>query len=419
MSDGNLDKKALRDARKTLLRYMEWAAPVKGRLAFRGQANAEWLLTAGAYRRLRKEMAAHPYAAHSLFVGYLYERTHEARMRFSNHGEKEALEIMAQLQHYGAATGLIDFTESALVALWFACGDPYEKTGKVFAIRLDDAEKIKEIRTRDGLQGALDVFFGTENPEKLFAWRPGDSNARMLTQQSLFVFGAPQVEGTFLALEPFAIPRNNKVTIKRILEESGISETFIFSDFSGFAEANSAEKKYDFHQTKFYYNEKIDGNERNPEFYFNRGNLNIALGQHEEGLMDFDKVIELEPGNASAHYNRGNTLNSLGRYNEAIAAFDKAIELEPGNAAAHINRGIVLRTLGRYDKAIAAYGKAIELDPGNAAAHNNRGNVLLALKKHDEACESWRKAHQLAKQTNDSEVAEKSARLLARYCQKT
>ena len=34
------------------------------------------------------------------------------------------LQLLARLQHFGAATGLLDFSYSPLVALWFACEDP-------------------------------------------------------------------------------------------------------------------------------------------------------------------------------------------------------------------------------------------------------------------------------------------------------
>ena len=68
--------------------------------------------------------------------------------RFRGHGHKdgrkiiEDLEILAEFQHYGAATCLMDFTHNALVALWFACkknSKDASKDGKVVAVRPGDS----------------------------------------------------------------------------------------------------------------------------------------------------------------------------------------------------------------------------------------------------------------------------------------
>ena len=57
------------------------------------------------------------------------------------------LEILAELQHFGAATCLIDFSRSALVALWFACqhSSKGEANGKVYAVRHDDMVRLKTV----------------------------------------------------------------------------------------------------------------------------------------------------------------------------------------------------------------------------------------------------------------------------------
>ena len=54
------------------------------------------------------------------------------------------LELLADLQHYGAATCLIDFTQSPLTALWFACKDEDNlgKDGKVIGMRADNSRFI-------------------------------------------------------------------------------------------------------------------------------------------------------------------------------------------------------------------------------------------------------------------------------------
>lgn len=45
------------------------------------------------------------------------------------------IELLALLQHHGIPTRLLDVTENALVALYFACCSEYEKDGEVFAFR--------------------------------------------------------------------------------------------------------------------------------------------------------------------------------------------------------------------------------------------------------------------------------------------
>ena len=402
-------------ARQALARYMSWVMPLKGRFAFRGQSNADWGLDSSAYRRLEGKMKNHPYAAHSLFVGYLHERVNEARMRFSEHGDKQPLEVMAHLQHYGAATGLIDFTENSLAALWFACKDKLEKDGKVFAVRLDNPEHIREIKTREGLKGELDGFFGKGRPEdKLWAWRPGDGNARMVTQQSLFVFGRPSIGEEFFSASPYEVRFGEKELLLQILEQSGISETFMFSDFAGFAAGNAAGKEYDFHRAKTYYDEKIDDAERfgkstkeeKISLYSSRGMLNRALGLYPDAEKDFSRVTKLDPKNSVAHSNLGSVLHLSGRFDEALVSHDKAIELDPEYAAKHANRGGALNQKERYQEGLASCDKAIELDPKLPAAHNNRGNSLHGLKRPQEACAAWKEAKRLAELSGDMEVME-------------
>ncbi len=47
----------------------------------------------------------------------------------------EPIELLSILQHYRIPTRLLDITENALVALYFACDREYEKDGEVFAFK--------------------------------------------------------------------------------------------------------------------------------------------------------------------------------------------------------------------------------------------------------------------------------------------
>ena len=447
--------KAEKVAEATLSRYMSWVEDLKGRHAFRGQADAGWRLQASAYRRMLKQ-TSHPELTASAFVGYLHERISEATMRFSACRDLQPLEVMAWMQHHGAATGLIDFTESVLAALWFACKDEQGKSGKVVAIRLDDSGKIQEIRKRGDMEGKeLEYFFPFYPSKKLWVWRPGDSDPRMVTQQSLFIFGRPEIEDEFVD-DAFPVSAEEKGRYMEILEKSGVSENFIFSDFAGFAAANSSDKDYPLQRAEIYYTEKIgevSDDARLSLLYFQKGVFNTVLGAYEKAIEDYTRAIDLGPSklrpevlynnrglaysglgrfeeacsdytnaikhnpqHALVHFNRGIACTDLGRIEEALASYDKALELDPKYAWAHSNRGNVLNRLGRFGEALAACDKAIELDPKLPEARFNRGNALHRLKRPDEACVAWKEAKRLAELSGNMEVVKAASDNLAKFC---
>ena len=384
-------------AEATLSRYMSWVENLKGRHAFRGQANAEWLLRSSAYRRLLNMQIKHRDLAGFMFVGYLHERVDETMIRFSAHSDQQPLKVMALMQHHGAATGLIDFTESALAALWFACKDEQDKPGKIVAVRLDDDEKITEIKKHKDIERPLEDFFPIEPDKKLWAWRPGDGDSRMVTQQSLFIFGRPEIGEEFINDE-FIVLAEEKRRYMEILGRMGVSENFIFSDFFGFSAANASGKDYPLHLAEIYYEEKVKESPQNALYHFQKGVSNAAQSAYEKAIADFTRAIELEPQHVAAYDNRGNALHFLGRHEEAIVDFTRAIELEPQHAEAYINRGSTLNDVGRHEEAIADCTCAIELGPPHAEAYVGRGNALNDVGRHEEAIADFTRAIELEPQ---------------------
>ena len=214
---------------------------------YRGQENHEWQVNSSAYRRLQGVYDDPPDVLRRLWQDYLKQIIDEVKLKYpSTYRGMSDLECMAHLQHNKVATGLIDFTFSPLVALWVACANK-EIKGKVFVLE-NKSEKIKAINTFEDLKHNLETFFG-ESQDQWYLWSPTlDSQKvdteRMTMQQSVFLFGLPEMNSDMIARE-ITVPAEHKEQVRIELARMGISEETLFADLLGFFERNTQEQPYD------------------------------------------------------------------------------------------------------------------------------------------------------------------------------
>ena len=214
---------------------------------YRGQENEEWQVNSSAYRRLERLYDSPSDALRYLWQGYLKQIVDEIKLKYpSTYRDLFDLECMAHLQHNKVATGLIDFTLSPLVALWFACAVE-NINGKVIVLE-DDSGKIEDIQTVKTLRRNLEEFFDVDQ-EQWYRWAPIlDSRTvdteRMTMQQSVFLFGFPEMNEEMITQE-IIIPAEHKEKVRTELAKMGISEETLFSDLLGFFERNTARHFYD------------------------------------------------------------------------------------------------------------------------------------------------------------------------------
>ena len=226
---------------------------------YRGQENEEWQVNSSAYRRLQRQYDDPPDALSYLWQSYLKQIIDEIQLKYpSTYRGLRPLECMAHLQHNKVATGLIDFTFSPLVALWFACADE-NINGKVIVLE-NDSEKIEEIQTIEALGRDLEAFFDVDQ-EQWYRWSPTlDSRTvdteRMTMQQSVFLFGLPEMDREMIAQE-ITVPAEHKEKVRAELAKMGISEKTLFADLLSFFERNTARHFYDLTLVEPYYGEKL------------------------------------------------------------------------------------------------------------------------------------------------------------------
>ncbi|MCA9706418.1 MAG: tetratricopeptide repeat protein [Myxococcales bacterium] len=120
-----------------------------------------------------------------------------------------------------------------------------------------------------------------------------------------------------------------------------------------------------------------------------KGTLLGQLQRHEEALMCFARISELQPKSGAAHYSIGLHLQALGRDQDALVAYSKAIEVAPDEADAYVNRGRLRDETGDPEQAIVDYDAALRLQPNDSVALSNRGNSLMGLERFDEALASF------------------------------
>jgi tetratricopeptide (TPR) repeat protein len=118
----------------------------------------------------------------------------------------------------------------------------------------------------------------------------------------------------------------------------------------------------------------------------------VKKKQYAAALAEWEKALELDPGDAKANYNYGLGLTRAGRLDEAIPHFEKAVEADPRFAEAYNNLGIVRVQKGRVDEAIQYFQKSVQLEPDYGDAHNNLGAALLQSGRFEEAIPHFQKA---------------------------
>lgn len=364
------------DIATTLNEFIEWAARFKdGQYLFRGVTKETYGIEASACRRLPVADENNPIK----LLEINQELIDKARGLGHDHREGRQLtdlELLAELQHFGAATCLIDFSRNALVALWFACQTSSDRkaNGKVFAVNCDDTVRLKTVNP-ELMKKDIDYFLQPDENDRYlqYQWSPKLQNNRIIAQQSVFVFSGVQIE----AEAEIVIDEDSKQEILISLDRiSGITESSIFPDFDGFARLHAHNKKH---------------SEPDVRYYLQRGTEAHQSGNWDVAIEYYTEFIRLEPTDIStvsvAHFNRGVVYGEKGEVDRAIEDYTRALEFNDNFADAYHNRGYAYYQKSEFDHAIEDYNQAIQLKKDNVLYYKNRSMSLLHLKEWEKVKE--------------------------------
>ena len=331
---------------------MDWVDRLGPRKClFRGLPNQKHSIEASAWRRLKNEQDSNNI---DKFLEINNGLIRDARLR--GYGEKDGqelsdLEILAELQHFRAATFLIDFTYSPQVALWFACRESFRDSqnskelsdGKVCMIYVDP-DKILEVSPEWSKDISLFFEANADGTYPLYWWEPGELNSRIPPQHSVFLFGATR---TIEPDDECIIPADDKRAILDSIEGfSQTTETTLFPDFDGFV--------YQRTQYRPYIPEGY-------ESYRAAGYRASQRGDYKDAIPHFDEAINLNSTEADVYYMRGEAKYHLGQTVAAIPDIDKAIDLKNDDIDYYRLRGSARLALNQSENAKDDFEKALSL----------------------------------------------------------
>ena len=161
--------------------------------------------------------------------------------RPTDRGTEQSPPTPRETEALRSRTGLLDFSYSPLVALWFACEDP-SRDGKVFFVSHEapnTAFVTPELEGQD-IGNALSRKQDTTGPGYVI-WEllvEGDAALRILGQRSVFVIGRPVVDDRLV--DAVEIEAADKEPLRAGLEQLDVSERSIYRDLVGFSQWEGA-----------------------------------------------------------------------------------------------------------------------------------------------------------------------------------
>lgn len=276
------------------------------------------------------------------YISEVLEMVNHARKAFpDNYGEEECdLNILADIQHNGGATCLVDFSKNILTSLWFACNNDLKSDGYLFCYNIMDdlfvENNLNYINKEEQKKGIAEILnqtykltnYCSDVVNRFCIWEPYNVNNRIARQDSVFIFGVEKFYIGKHSVYTIKIPQALKPSILKALKTwFNISYSSIFNDRVGFAKSMSKE------------NPLLTNEDSEIKRIKQAGNNNLMAGNYRcaieyfrqyEGIIeksDKESKLELKFSLAKCYKNLSSDNGTLYYKQNALNEYREVVEL--------------------------------------------------------------------------------------------
>ena len=137
-------------------------------------------------------------------------------------------------------------------------------------------------------------------------------------------------------------------------------------------------------------------NPRYPIAWYNFGQVERINGNFKRAKEYLDRALNLQPDLLKVYFDRALVLKALGQKEEAIQDYNRIIRTKDEPIPeVYLNRGLTRKMVGDFGGALADLNAALENEPKNPILYKNRGNLYLLLGYHAQAVEDYTTATNL------------------------
>ncbi|MDP3114560.1 MAG: FRG domain-containing protein [Candidatus Cloacimonadaceae bacterium] len=348
---------------------------------YRGQSDESWPVQCSALRRIQRESSSISLKHYHIM---LLAKAKMRKPQWLTSNETTDLSLLIELQHYGAATMLIDFTYDSLLALYFASADTSSNHGSVFCFELLKARHLSKIEEEYAIDQLFDLC-----DKSISLVNPHYSNDRIVKQSSVMLL---ETTGTIsdghLSHKIIIDNQYKKNVLKELKTILYVDDISVYPDFVGYAKANSVICALDgFTELNKYSDPEIKNKEDYLKrllaiapysyvFWIEMGALKLNNDDEDAATTCFFNAVHLSPNDCEIPLNIYDICAKHESYKLALLFNDRAFETGTIKIQ-HLYRIAENYLNGlRYNSAIKVCKKIILTD-SNDISNNLLGRALM------------------------------------------